>query len=94
MTSVRIQQAALAALEDEMRSDDSVVALGEDVAVARGPFTTSEGLLEEFGRVRMRDTPILARVFTGSALAVAALGLRPGVEIMFMALLGVESRLV
>ena len=61
MTKMRFRQAVVAALADEMKSDPSVVLLGEDVAAAGGPFKTSEGLLEEFGPLRVRDTPISER---------------------------------
>jgi len=89
MAKVRFRQAVLAALEDEMRSDDSVILMGEDIAAAGGPFKTSDGLLEEFGPLRVRDTPILEMGFTGAAVGAAAFGLRPVVEIMFMEFLGV-----
>ena len=57
MAKIRVRQAILAALTDEMRADSSVMIMGEDVAVAGGPFKTSEGLLAEFGPLRVRDTP-------------------------------------
>jgi pyruvate dehydrogenase E1 component beta subunit len=63
--------------------------MGEDVAAAGGPFKTSEGLLAEFGPLRVRDTPISEMGFTGAAVGAAALGLRPVVEIMFVEFLGV-----
>jgi pyruvate dehydrogenase E1 component beta subunit len=94
MTMVRIRQAVLAALEDEMRSDDSVIVMGEDVAVAGGPFKTSDGLLAEFGPLRVRDTPISEMGFTGAAVGAAAFGLRPVAEIMFMEFLGVALDMV
>lgn len=94
MASMRVRQAILAALEDEMRDDDSVVLMGEDIAVAGGPFKTSEGLLKEFGPLRVRDTPISEMGFTGAAVGAAAFGLRPVVEIMFMEFLGVALDMV
>lgn len=86
---MRVNSAVAAAIGDEMRADDSVVMFGEDIAVAGGPFKTSLGLLEEFGPVRVRDTPISEMAFTGAAVGAAAVGLRPVVEIMFMEFLGV-----
>lgn len=86
---LRMNQAIAAAIADEMREDPTVVVLGEDVAAAGGPFKTSEGLLEEFGAARVRDTPISEMAFTGAALGAAATGLRPVVEIMFVEFLGV-----
>jgi acetoin:2,6-dichlorophenolindophenol oxidoreductase subunit beta len=86
---MRFRQAVAAALADEMRADSSVVLFGEDVAVAQGPFKTSEGLLAEFGPLRVRDTPISEMGFAGMAVGAAATGLRPVIEIMFMEFLGV-----
>lgn len=86
---MRMNSAIAAAIGDEMRDDDSVVMFGEDIAGAGGPFKTSAGLLEEFGPVRVRDTPISEMAFTGAAVGAAAVGLRPVIEIMFMEFLGV-----
>lgn len=89
MTVMRFRQAVVAALADELRSDASVVFFGEDVAEAEGPFKTSEGLLNEFGALRVRDTPISEMAFTGAAVGAAIMGLKPVIEIMFMEFLGV-----
>lgn len=89
MPKLRVRQAVVAALADEMRSDPRVILMGEDIAAAGGPFKTSEGLLEEFGPLRVRDTPISEMGFTGAAVGASAMGLRPVVEIMFMEFLGV-----
>lgn len=86
---MRMRQAVVAALTDEMRADPSVVVFGEDIAVAEGPFKTSEGLLDEFGSVRVRDTSISEMGFMGIAVGAAATGLRPVAEIMFIEFLGV-----
>lgn len=89
MPKLRMNQAIVAALTDEMRDDPSVVVFGEDVAVAGGPFKTSDGLLDEFGPLRVRDTPISEMAFMGMAVGAAATGLRPVAEIMFIEFLGV-----
>jgi pyruvate/2-oxoglutarate/acetoin dehydrogenase E1 component len=89
MGALRFRQAIVAALEDEMAEDDSVIVFGEDVAVAGGPFKTSEGLLEKFGPLRVRDTPISEMGFIGAAVGSAIAGMRPVAEIMFMEFLGV-----
>lgn len=89
MPKMRMNQAIVAALADEMRSDPNVMVMGEDVAVAGGPFKTSDGLLAEFGPLRVRDTPISEMGFTGAAVGAAAMGLKPVVEIMFIEFLGV-----
>ncbi|RPI26334.1 MAG: alpha-ketoacid dehydrogenase subunit beta [Actinobacteria bacterium] len=91
---MRMNQAIAAALADEMRGDPSVVVFGEDVADAGGPFKTSDGLLEEFGPVRVRDTPISEMAFLGAAVGAAATGLRPVAEIMFVEFLGVALDMV
>ena len=89
MVRMRMNQAVAAALGDEMREDPDVVMFGEDVAAAGGPFKTSDGLLEEFGPLRVRDTPISEMGFLGMAVGAAASGLRPVAEIMFIEFLGV-----
>jgi pyruvate dehydrogenase E1 component beta subunit len=66
-----------------MRRDESVVFLGEDIAAAGGVFKTTEGLLDEFGPVRVRDTPISEQAILGAAAGAAMTGLRPIAEIMF-----------
>jgi len=86
---MRMNQAIVSALADEMRSDPTVMLMGEDIGAAGGPFKTSEGLFEEFGPARVRDTPISEMGFTGAAVGASVLGLRPVVEIMFMEFLGV-----
>lgn len=86
---MRLRQAIVAALEDEMDADPSVMLMGEDIAAAGGPFKTSEGLLDKFGPNRVRDTPISEMAFTGAGVGAAIAGLRPVVEIMFMEFLGV-----
>lgn len=89
MAVIRFRQAIVAALADEMRKDPTVMVFGEDVAHAEGPFKTSEGLLTEFGQLRVRDTPISEMAFTGAAVGAAIMGMKPVIEIMFMEFLGV-----
>jgi pyruvate dehydrogenase E1 component beta subunit len=76
-------QAIREALGEEMRRDATVVILGEDVAEAGTPFKVLSGLLEEFGKERVLDTPISEAGFTGLAVGAAMTGLRPVVDIMF-----------
>ncbi|MCW2645870.1 MAG: acetoin:2,6-dichlorophenolindophenol oxidoreductase subunit beta [Pseudonocardiales bacterium] len=70
------------AIAQEMRRDDNVVLLGEDVA-SGGVFKTTSGLLDEFGPDRVWDTPISEQAIVGAAMGAAMAGLRPIAEIMF-----------
>ena len=71
MQKLRMRQAVIQALDDAMTEDESVVLLGEDIAVAGGAFKATEGLLEKFGPVRVRDTPISEMGFLGAAVGAA-----------------------
>jgi acetoin:2,6-dichlorophenolindophenol oxidoreductase subunit beta len=70
-------------LARELRRDDSVVLLGEDIGAAGGVFKTTVGLFEEFGADRVWDTPISEQAIMGAAMGAAMTGLRPVAEIMF-----------
>ncbi len=76
-------QAVREALAEEMRRDARVCIMGEDVAEAGTPFKVLSGLVEEFGKDRVIDTPISEAGFTGIAVGAAMTGLRPVVDIMF-----------
>ncbi len=76
-------QAIREALAEEMRRDPTVCIMGEDVAEAGTPFKVLSGLLEEFGKDRVLDTPISEAGFTGLAVGAAMTGMRPVVDIMF-----------
>jgi pyruvate dehydrogenase E1 component beta subunit len=76
-------EAIAAALADAMRADARVLVLGEDVAEG-GPWGATAGLADEFGRDRVRDTPISEAAICGIAIGAAQSGLRPVVEIMFV----------
>ena len=78
-----IGEAIREALSEEMRRDPTVCVLGEDVAEAGTPFKVLSGLVEEFGKSRVIDTPISEAGFTGLAVGAAMTGLRPVVDIMF-----------
>ena len=86
---LRMREAARRALDDEMAADGDVVVLGEDVAVAGGPFKVTDGLLNKYGERRVIDTPISEAGFLGAAVGAAGTGLRPVVEIMFIEFIGV-----
>lgn len=83
MPVMTYREAVCKALADEMRADENVIFFGEDVAEAGGVFKVTPGLYEEFGKNRMRDTPISEQAIIGSALGAAITGLRPVAELMF-----------
>jgi pyruvate dehydrogenase E1 component beta subunit len=89
------------ALRQEMRRDPTVILMGEDIAGAPGRddpemldawggvLKVTAGLIQEFGRERVRDTPITESAFVGAGVGAAATGLRPVVELMFIGFMGV-----
>src|SRR5258708_10933500 len=76
-------EAVREALAEEMRRDPRVCLIGEDVAEAGTTFKVLKGLVEEFGKTRVIDTPISEAGFTGLGVGAAMAGLRPVVDIMF-----------
>jgi pyruvate/2-oxoglutarate/acetoin dehydrogenase E1 component len=99
MSKKSLRQAINEALRGEMRRDPRVVLMGEDVAGGclapgeddawGGPLGVTKGLLAEFGRERILDTPITESAFIGAAAGAAATGLRPVAELMFVDFMGV-----
>jgi pyruvate/2-oxoglutarate/acetoin dehydrogenase E1 component len=89
MAELTYREAVATAIAQEMRRDESVVFLGEDVAKAGGVFKATVGLWEEFGDLRVRDTPISEQAILGAAMGAAMTGLRPIAEIMFSDFLAV-----
>ncbi len=83
MAELTCREAVAAAIAQEMRHDPAVVFLGEDIGAAGGVFKTTVGLFEEFGPIRVRDTPISEQAIIGAAMGAAMTGLRPIAEIMF-----------
>ena len=83
MAQLTYREAVRDGIAQEMRRDENVVFLGEDVAAAGGVFKTTVGLLEEFGPDRVRDTPISEQAIIGAAMGASMTGLRPIAEIMF-----------
>src|SRR5436190_21911546 len=82
MAQVRMREALRDAMAEEMRRDESVFVMGEDVGVFQGAFKVTEGLLDEFGEKRVRDTPISENTIVGTGVGAAMAGLRPVVELM------------
>jgi len=70
-------------MRDEMRSDERVIVMGEDVGVKGGVFKATEGLHQEFGEMRVIDTPLAESAIVGVAIGAAINGLRPIAEIQF-----------
>jgi pyruvate dehydrogenase E1 component beta subunit len=84
MRTVTFRQALAEAMSEEMRRDESVFLLGEEVAEYNGAYKASKGMLDEFGAKRVIDTPIAESGFTGIAVGSAMNGNRPIVEFMSM----------
>ena len=84
MTIKTYAEAIRDTLAEEMRHDENVIVIGEDVAELGGIFGCTKGLLNEFGKERVRNTPISEAGFVGVGLGAAATGLRPVIELMYM----------
>jgi pyruvate dehydrogenase E1 component beta subunit len=82
MAEMRYRDALNAALREELRRDERVILMGEDIGVFGGAFKVTDGLLEEFGERRVRDTPISENTIVGVGVGAAMTGLRPVVELM------------
>ncbi len=82
MVSMTVREALRDAMAEEMRRDESVFVLGEEVAEYQGAYKVTQGLLQEFGAKRVVDTPITEHAFTGLGIGAAMAGLRPIVEFM------------
>jgi pyruvate dehydrogenase E1 component beta subunit len=82
MREIQFREALREALNEEMRRDQSVYLMGEEVAEYNGAYKVSQGMLDEFGPDRVIDTPIAELGFAGIAVGSAANGLRPVVEFM------------
>ncbi len=82
MKQQTVREALRDAMAEEMRGDESVYLMGEEVAEYQGAYKVSQGLLDEFGAKRVIDTPITEHGFTGIAVGAAFGGLRPIVEFM------------
>ena len=82
MAELRYREALNAALREELQRDERVLIMGEDIGVFNGAFKVTQGLLEEFGEKRVRDTPISENTIVGVGVGAAMTGLRPVVELM------------
>ena len=82
INQLTVREAINSAIAEEMRLDDNVFLMGEEVGEYQGAYKVSQGLLEEFGSERVIDTPITEHGFTGLAVGAAFTGIRPIVEFM------------
>ena len=82
MRTVQYREALREAMVEEMRKDETVFLMGEEVAEYNGAYKVSQGMLDEFGAKRVIDTPIAELGFAGIAVGAAMNGLRPIVEFM------------
>lgn len=82
MREIQFREALNEAMCEEMRKDDTIVLMGEEVAEYNGAYKVSKGMLDEFGPKRIIDTPIAENGFTGIAVGAAMNGMRPIVEYM------------
>src|SRR5215213_2069300 len=82
MAVITYRDALNQALREEMQRDDRVFLMGEEVAVYQGAYKVSKGLLQEFGEMRVVDTPITELGFAGVGVGAAMVGLRPIIEFM------------
>ena len=83
MAELTYRGAVAAGIAQEMERDAMVVFIGEDIGAAGGVFKTTEGLFEQFGPERVRDTPISEQAIVGAVMGAAMTGLRPIGELMF-----------
>jgi pyruvate dehydrogenase E1 component beta subunit len=82
MVTISVREALRDAMAEEMRRDEDVFVMGEEVAEYQGAYKVTQGLLEEFGASRVVDTPITEHGFTGLGVGAALAGLKPIVEFM------------
>ena len=83
MRKISYRDAVREAMCEEMRRDENVYFMGEDIGVYCGAFGVSKGMIQEFGEERVRETPISEAAFVGAGVGSAITGMRPIVELMF-----------
>ena len=83
MATKNLLQAIHEGLAEEMRADDTVMVMGEDVGHAGGVFRVTQGLAKEFGSFRVMDTPLAESLIVGAAIGLSVNGMRPVAEIQF-----------
>lgn len=88
MKKIMYREAIASALAEEMRRDEKVIVMGEDVAITGGVYKATKGLLDEFGPTRVRNTPLSEWAIAGVATGAAMCGARPVAEIMHVDFVG------
>lgn len=83
MREITYAEAIREAMSQEMRKDEEVFLMGEDIGIYGGAFGVSHGMIEEFGEERIRETPISEAAIVGAAVGAASTGMRPIAEVMF-----------
>jgi len=83
MSTLTYLQAISAALRDELRADERVLLMGEDIGVFGGAFKVTDGFVDEFGPDRVMDTPLAESGIIGTAIGAAVVGMRPVCEMQF-----------
>ena len=83
MSTLTYLQAISAALRDELRTDERVLVMGEDIGVFGGAFKVTDGFIDEFGADRVMDTPLAESGIVGTAIGAAVVGMRPVCEMQF-----------
>jgi len=83
MSQLTYLQAISSALRDELRADERVIVMGEDIGVFGGAFKVTDGFSEEFGPDRVMDTPLAESAIIGTAVGAAVVGMRPVCEMQF-----------
>jgi pyruvate/2-oxoglutarate/acetoin dehydrogenase E1 component len=83
MTNLTYLQAISSALRDELRADERVLVMGEDIGVFGGAFKVTDGFVDEFGTDRVMDTPLAESAIIGCAIGAAVVGMRPVCEMQF-----------
>jgi len=84
MRELTFREAVREALREEMKRDPSVFLMGEEIAEYGGSYKVTQGLLDEFGHERIRNTPLAEASIAGAALGAALVGMRPVAEIMYI----------
>src|SRR5690554_4477638 len=84
MKEMTYAEAIRLAMSEEMRRDENVFLMGEDVGIYGNAFGVTVGMFDEFGEERIRDTPISEAAIVGAAAGAAVTGMRPIAELMFM----------